>query len=93
VLDRGIGIEEKDQELIFEDFRQGDGALTRGYGGTGVGLAIAKKIVEGHGGRIWVESKKGEGSHFYCTLPVKPGGVAAQAESGAHSKKTDNALG
>jgi len=75
VYDHGIGIEEKDQELIFDEFRQADGELTRGYGGTGLGLAIAKKIVERHGGRIWVESKKGGGSQFFFTLPLKPGSV------------------
>ncbi|MFO1463793.1 MAG: HAMP domain-containing sensor histidine kinase [bacterium] len=75
VYDRGIGINEKDQDLIFEDFRQADGELTRGYGGTGLGLAIAKKIIERHGGRIWVESKRGEGSQFFFTLPLKPASV------------------
>ena len=80
VLDRGIGIDEKDQDVIFEDFRQGDGAVTRVYGGTGIGLAIAKKIVERHGGRIWVESKKGEGSQFFFTLPLKPGALAGMEE-------------
>ncbi len=78
ILDRGIGIEEKDQHVIFEEFRQGDGDITRAYGGTGLGLAIAKRIVEMHGGRIWVESKKGEGSQFFFTLPLKPGMVSAK---------------
>ena len=78
VSDQGIGIAEKDQEIIFEDFRQAEGGLERSYGGTGLGLAVAKKIVELHGGRIWVESKKGEGSHFFFTLPLKPGLVQAR---------------
>ncbi len=73
VSDHGIGIDEKDQEIIFDEFRQADGEHTRSYGGTGLGLALAKKIVEMHGGRIWVESKKGEGAQFYFTLPLKPG--------------------
>jgi len=77
VYDRGIGIEDKNQEIIFEDFRQIDGDLTRSYGGTGLGLTIAKKIVEMHGGRIWVESKKGEGAQFFFTLPLKPATVHA----------------
>lgn len=85
VLDRGIGIDEKDQEVIFEDFRQGDGAFTRVYGGTGIGLAIAKKIVEGHGGRIWVESKRGEGAQFFFTLPLKPGALAGMGEKDAET--------
>jgi signal transduction histidine kinase len=78
VSDQGIGIADKDQEIIFEDFRQVEGGVERGYGGTGLGLAVAKKIVELHGGRIWVESKKGEGSHFFFTLPLKPGLVQAR---------------
>jgi len=78
VYDNGIGIPDRDQDVIFEDFRQGDGDLTRSYGGTGLGLAIAKKIVERHGGRIWVESKRGEGSQFYFTLPLKPASVDAR---------------
>ncbi len=78
VRDKGIGSEENDQEVIFDDFCQGDGKLNRSYGGTGLGLALAKKIVELHGGRIWVKSKQGEGSQFYFTLPLKP--VLVQAE-------------
>jgi len=77
IYDRGIGIQEKDQELIFDEFRQADGEHTRSYGGTGLGLALAKRIVELHGGRIWVESKKGEGAQFYFTLPLKPGQIQA----------------
>lgn len=73
VQDQGIGIGEGDQELIFDEFRQVEGEVNRSYGGTGLGLAVAKRIVELHGGRIWVESKKGEGSQFYFTLPLKPG--------------------
>jgi len=72
VMDTGIGIEEKDQHNIFEDFRQADQEMTRSYGGTGLGLALAKRIVELHGGRIWVESKKGAGAQFYFTLPLSP---------------------
>ncbi len=72
VKDTGIGIDEVDQFYIFEDFRQAEGGMARSYGGSGLGLALAKKIVELHGGRIWVESKKGMGAQFYFTLPIKP---------------------
>jgi signal transduction histidine kinase len=75
VRDSGIGIDEKDQQTIFEEFRQAEGEMTRSFGGSGLGLALAKRIVELHGGRIWVESKKGAGAHFYFTLPLTPSHV------------------
>ncbi len=72
VQDTGVGIDEKDQQTIFEEFRQAEQEETRKYGGSGLGLALAKKIVELHGGRIWVESKKGQGAQFFFTLPLNP---------------------
>jgi signal transduction histidine kinase len=71
VADTGPGIAAKDQQLVFEEFRQLDSSSTRKKGGTGLGLAISKKIVELHGGRIWVESELGRGSIFRFTLPVR----------------------
>jgi len=70
VSDTGIGISESNFERIFESFEQADGSVNRQFGGAGLGLAIAKKLVELHGGRIWVESTLGEGSTFAFTLPV-----------------------
>ncbi len=70
VEDTGIGIKPEDQELIFEEFRQVDGSHTREVSGTGLGLAISQRLVEMHGGRIWVESEYGEGSTFSFLLPV-----------------------
>lgn len=70
VTDTGIGIPKDKLERIFEVFEQADGSTAREYGGTGLGLAVTKKLVELHGGKIWVESVLGEGSRFSCTLPI-----------------------
>ncbi len=72
VSDSGIGIAPEDQAAIFEEFRQvGADAAQKGEG-TGLGLTLAKKFVELHGGTIWVESELGKGSTFTFTLPVRP---------------------
>lgn len=70
VKDTGIGIEKKYHDVIFNIFRQIDDTHTRKYGGTGIGLSIARKIIEMLGGEIWVESEPGKGSVFYFTIPV-----------------------
>jgi K+-sensing histidine kinase KdpD len=69
VTDTGIGIASEDQAAIFEEFRQVGSDETRKQEGTGLGLTLAKKFVELHGGRIWVESEPGRGSTFTFTLP------------------------
>jgi signal transduction histidine kinase len=71
VRDTGPGIADADQTRIFEEFQQVDNSSTRSKGGTGLGLAISKRIIEMHGGRIWVESKQGQGSTFSFSLPIK----------------------
>lgn len=71
VSDAGPGVAPADQKRIFEEFQQVDGSSSRSKGGTGLGLTIAKRIIEMHGGRIWVESKIGIGSTFTFTLPVR----------------------
>jgi signal transduction histidine kinase/DNA-binding response OmpR family regulator len=71
VADTGIGIEAGHFDSIFDPFRQLDGTATRKYGGTGLGLALTKKLVELLGGRIWVESETGKGSRFSFALPAQ----------------------
>ncbi len=72
VIDTGIGIEPEDQKTIFDEFTQVDSSQSRQYEGTGLGLALTKRIVELHGGRIWVESEGiGKGSKFSFTIPYQ----------------------
>ncbi len=70
VRDNGIGIDKADQARVFQEFQQVDGSYARQYEGTGLGLALTRKLVELHGGSIWLESEKGKGCSFYFTLPV-----------------------
>ena len=70
VSDTGIGIKEEDIGKLFKEFEQIDKGASRQYGGTGLGLVISKKLLELHGGRIWVKSKYGEGSTFSFSLPL-----------------------
>lgn len=69
VGDTGIGIGESHHELVFREFAQVDSSASRSHHGTGLGLTIARKLVELHDGRIWVESELGAGSRFFFTIP------------------------
>lgn len=71
VEDTGIGIKKEHQDLIFSEFRQVDETYARRYEGTGLGLALTKRLVELHEGTIWVESEEGKGSTFTFTIPQK----------------------
>jgi PAS domain S-box-containing protein len=70
VIDNGAGIKAEDKERIFEPFCQLDYNLVRGKGGTGLGLAVVRQIIEKHGGQVWVEGDYGQGSQFTFTLPL-----------------------
>ncbi|MGH7279599.1 MAG: ATP-binding protein [Candidatus Rokuibacteriota bacterium] len=72
VSDTGIGIAEKDLQQLFQPFQRLDSPLSQIADGTGLGLAISKKFVELHRGRIWAESREGQGSTFHFTLPLTP---------------------
>ncbi len=71
VSDTGEGISADDLPRVFEQFYRGEKSRSRATGGAGLGLAIAKGIVQAHGGRIWVESQMGHGTRFILTLPAK----------------------
>lgn len=71
VGDSGVGIAPENHDLIFREFAQVDATPSRLHHGTGLGLTIARKLVELHGGRIWVESALGEGSRFFFTIPYQ----------------------
>ncbi|RSK45900.1 hybrid sensor histidine kinase/response regulator [Hymenobacter perfusus] len=77
VQDTGIGIPADKLDAIFEDFSQANASTTRQYGGTGLGLSIARNLVQLHGGRLWVESREGQGSTFWFDIPSLPTDAAA----------------
>jgi len=72
VEDDGIGIPESELPHVFERFRQVDGSATRGHAGMGIGLSLARNLVELHGGTIWASSVVGQGSRFTFALPIRP---------------------
>ncbi|KXO08310.1 CheY-like receiver [Moritella sp. JT01] len=89
VADTGTGIEGDKQQKIFEPFTQEDGSITREFGGTGLGLAISSQLVELMGGKIDIDSVKGEGSNFYFTIYVDSvAGIRAQQMVPTNTKVT-----
>jgi two-component system sensor histidine kinase ChiS len=91
IADTGIGIPSDKLDRIFESFEQADGSTARIYGGTGLGLAVTKQLVELHGGKITVSSVVGEGSRFSFTLPVaqEQHQPISRADSGTVSNLND----
>jgi signal transduction histidine kinase len=74
VADTGIGIAKNKIGTLFTEFRQSDATIASEFGGTGLGLSIAKRFVEMHGGRIWVDSEPGKGSTFSFAIPLRLAG-------------------
>jgi signal transduction histidine kinase/CheY-like chemotaxis protein len=72
ITDSGPGIAAEEIAKLFQPFQQLDGSIRRRYGGTGLGLSISERFIKLHGGKIWVESKKGTGTTFYFRIPVTP---------------------
>ncbi|MDN3638675.1 ATP-binding protein [Simiduia curdlanivorans] len=86
VIDSGVGVPEDKLSALFAPFFQADSSNTRRFGGTGLGLVISKQLVELMGGSIGAESKVGEGSHFFFTLPLEP----MSAQSGVAEDETSS---
>jgi signal transduction histidine kinase len=81
IHDTGIGIRKEDLERIFEPFEQVESTSSRKFQGTGLGLSLTRRLVELHGGNIWVESEGlGKGSTFRVVLPVSRKGLAADGK-------------
>ena len=93
VSDQGIGIDPKDHQSIFEEFRQVDASVHRTFGGTGLGLALVKKFIELQGGSVRVDSAPGSGSTFTFTLPVcAPAAAAGRAVTPALVPSTGDSV-
>jgi GAF domain-containing protein/DNA-binding response OmpR family regulator len=90
VIDTGIGIEEKDMPILFEQFRQVDNSLTRTVGGTGLGLPISRSLAELQGGQLLVSSIVGTGSTFSVLIPTAPDPASVKQEDSTESRRATN---
>jgi two-component system sensor histidine kinase VicK len=84
VVDHGLGIPVSEQARIFEKFYRLDPNMTRGIGGTGLGLYICRELVRRVDGRLWVESQEGKGSTFNVEIPLADDAAAAGAKGAAN---------
>ncbi|RMG23965.1 MAG: response regulator, partial [Bacteroidetes bacterium] len=89
VSDTGVGISEDKREVIFQAFEQVDGSEVRAFAGTGLGLSISRRLVEMHGGQMWVESEMGKGSTFYFSLPIAKEEAGQQLAASRPAEQTD----
>jgi signal transduction histidine kinase len=89
VEDNGIGIPESELPHVFERFRQVDGSATRGHAGMGIGLALARSLVELHGGAIWASSIVGQGSRFTFALQIRPAARRGEADAPAVARDAE----
>ncbi|MHB0857162.1 MAG: ATP-binding response regulator [Anaerolineae bacterium] len=92
VSDSGPGIAPENLDRVFEEFHQLDSTLSRQHEGTGLGLALSRRFVELHGGRMWVESELGRGSHFHLTLPLGEAGQEEGFRGGTPLRLSQDAL-
>ena len=90
VSDTGPGIPVEHLPNVFEHFYRADGARSRSAGGSGIGLAVVKQLIEAHGGRVWAESPPGRGATFGLTLPVVPAAPRPNVQPGGHGKGSQN---
>jgi hypothetical protein len=93
VQDSGPGIPADRMDRLFRAFSQVDSSITRRYGGTGLGLVIAKRLVEAMGGKIWVESTMNVGTSFFFTLYTLPAPSHRRLNQPPHPRHPDHALG
>jgi len=93
VVDTGIGISVAQQEKLFESFHQAESSTSRNFGGTGLGLSISKNIIEMMGGKIWVDSKLGEGSTFTFTVELTRGSEQRSGVYGVYNEDISRSSG
>jgi signal transduction histidine kinase len=93
VQDTGIGIATEDVELLFQDFHQLDGGLSKNVQGTGLGLALTKRLVEAQGGTVNVVSVLGQGCTFFASLPCKVDQMRADLDAIAKATRDSCAQG